>query len=177
MKIREFIEQKTKSNITNRVIIVDKKYLSFREKEQLVEKVLNDCLLYVDGFFSVDELHKYIVFTLAVIEAYTQLEFDSDFEESIKEYDLLCEHGLLNEVISAFEGEYNLVLNMLNIRIESVLSQNSLEAQVSRFFNSILDKIDSLSGALVKSFDLSKLNLDMNEINKLADLLQSVSKK
>ena len=181
MKIKEFIEAYKKANNTqtiNRMIEV-KKYLPFYEKQALVDNVLNRCKVSNYGYIQINEVKKYIVFTIEIIKAYTNLEFDNDFNTSIAEYDALCEANLLNSIIDTFEGEYKTVFNMLSMRQDYILQSNSIEAQVSRFLNGLNDKLDTLVENLnesIGSFGFDNLNITSEDINKLTDFVKTLGK-
>ena len=40
-----------------------KQYISIKEKKQLVDSIVNACILYEDGVFKFDDIEKYIVFS------------------------------------------------------------------------------------------------------------------
>lgn len=179
MKINEFVEKYKKANgmqTVSRMIEV-KNYLPFSAKQALVDRVLNKCQVSNYGFVQFDETKKYIVFTLEVIDTYTNLEFDDDFNVAITEYDALCEANLLNDVIEIFEGEYKTVINMLNMRQDYIIQGNSIDAQVAKFLNGLNDKLDALLEIIeesVESFSLDKLNISTDDISKLTDFVKGL---
>lgn len=130
-----------------------KEYLSIKDKKQLVNSIVNECILYEDGVFKFDEIDKYICFTMRTIAAYTNLELSDDIEN---DYDALCESKLLNAVIESFNGEYENVKVLLQMKCDYILSGNTIEAQLGRFFDSVLEKVDDVAGAL-SNFDVNKL--------------------
>lgn len=144
-----------------------KEYISIKAKRDLVGNIVNECVLYEDGVFKFDGTEKYICFTMRVIEAYTNLELSSDLED---EYDLLCESKLLEHIISTFKTEYDDVNILLQMKCDYVLTQNTLEAQVGRFFDGILEKLDVLVKALsnkVDGVDLNNLPINSEDLGKL----------
>ena len=95
MTIREFIEIAGKEkNKKMSVILETKKYLPIAEKRVLAQQVIDACTEEQDGIIIIDSVTKYIIFTMTVIGAYTNLEF-----ETLDDYDALCEADLLNSVI------------------------------------------------------------------------------
>ena len=181
MKIMEFID--VVKNNKNKMLKGDqlqelisktikvKDYLNIKEKKNLVDSIVNACILYEDGVFKFDEIDKYICFTMRTIEAYTNLELSDDIEE---DYDALCKAKLLNSVIVAFNGEYENVKTLLQMKCDYICSSNSVESQFGRFFDNILDKVDVLSKALsdkVNSFNLNDLPIGAEDINKLISFL------
>jgi hypothetical protein len=71
-----------------------------------------------------------------------------------------------------FKKEYDDVNILLQMRCDYLLSGNTLEAQVGRFFNDISAKIDDLADVMsdkVNSFDLNALLNDRNVIEKIVN--------
>lgn len=171
MKINELIEMSKKANANvNMSKYIKTKYLPFKEKRTLVDTVINRCIMIEDGMVVIDEFDKYIAFTVEIINAYTTLEFDEDFDVAMQEYDMLCEANLLNKIIEAFEGEYNTVLNMLNIKTEEVLKQNTIEYQVIKFLNGLNDKLDAIMPMLeesASSWNFGNLGIEESDIQSL----------
>ena len=160
MKVKEFIDKRKVSKAQSiQSVIEAKKYLSFIEKQNLVNKVLDKCQVTNNGYTQFDEIKKYIVFTIEVIQAYTNLEFDADFDAAIAEYDALCEADLLNSIIETFEGEYKAVLNMVTMKQDYILQNNSIECQVAQFLNNLNEKLDMLAGSISESFGAYRMIL------------------
>ena len=181
MKINELVE--FISNSKNKLLkqtqleeviakhIEIKKYLPIKQKKELIESIVNECVLYEDGVYKFDDIDKYICFTMRVIEAYTNLELSNDLEE---DYDMLCEASLLDLIINTFKKEYDEVNILLQMKCEYILTSNSLESQVGRFLDSVLEKIDVLVNALsnkVDNFDMSNLPISSEDITKLLDFI------
>lgn len=181
MKINEFIEnmsqnkskllksEQVQSFIKKELSV--KEYLSIKDKKQLVEDIVNECILYEDGVFKFDDIDKYICFTMRTIAAYTDLELSDDMED---DYDTLCEAKLLNAVIETFTGEYENVKVLLQMRCDYVLSNNNIESQVGRALDSLLDKVDVIANALsnkINNFYLGQIPIEQNDLQKLLSLI------
>lgn len=186
MKIMELVE--LANNSKNKMLKADqlkqliaktievKKYLSIKEKRVLIDDIVNDCILYEDGVYKFDEIDKYIVFTMKTIAAYTNLELSDDIEN---DYDALCEAKLLNTVIETFNGEYENVNLLLQMKCEYILSGNTIEAQFGKFLTGTLDKVDVLVDVLsdkIKDFDSKNLPINMEDIGKLMEFVNSQKK-
>lgn len=187
MRISEFVEYMKKavnrtmkddqvSKMVQKVLEV-KKYMSIKDKKNLVESIVDDCILYEDGVFKFDEIEKYVCFTMRTIEAYTNLELSEDIED---DYDLLCESDLLNTIVNAFKDEYDSVNILLQMRCDYILSGNTIEAQFGKFLGEISDKVDVLAEALtakVGEFNLGELlsNINPETITKLLSIVKSVN--
>lgn len=183
MKIKELVEiinsnknKMLKSEQLQQLLVKTlevKDYLSIKQKKALIEDIVNDCILYEDGVFKFDDIDKYICFTMKTIAAYTNLELSKDIEE---DYDALCEARLLDIIINSFKKEYDDVSVLLQMRCEYILSGNNVEAQVGKFLNNILEKLDDVINIMstkIGDFDISKLPVSMEDLNKLMNFVNS----
>lgn len=181
MKVQELVE--FVSNSKNKLLkqaqleeviakqIETKKYLPIKQKKELVESIVNECILYEDGVYKFDDIDKYICFTMRVIAAYTNLELSDDIED---DYDVLCEAGILDMVINTFKKEYDEVNILLQMKCDYVLNSNSLEVQVGKLFDGVLEKLDIITQALankVEGFDINNLPISGDDLSKLMQLL------
>lgn len=179
MTIKNFIEEFHAKKIINTQIapnaVADylkkeleiKDYVPFAEKRDLCAKVLNACNTKEEsGLVKVDSVSRYIVFTISILSTYTNLEFSSGDDEfdSLDEYDMLCQSGLLNPIIEVIGEEYvtcNNILNMMMADIEA--NNNTVEAVIGTALGKVTDSIDGLIGALAEK--VKELNLDLNQID------------
>lgn len=177
MKVNELIE--TMGNNKNKLLKAEQKqevlkktlevkeYLSIKQKKELVENIINECILFDDGVFKFDGIDKYICFIMRTIEAYTSLELSEDMED---DYDLLCESQLLEMIVSLFRKEYDEVNILLQMKSDYILSANTMESQFGRFLDGISDKLDVLAGIVankVNEFDFKNMPIDKNDLKKL----------
>ena len=148
-----------------------KEYLSIKSKKELVQSIVDECVLYDGGIFKFDDMDKYIVFTMKTIEAYTNIELSGDLDE---EYDILCESKLLDFVINTFKKEYDDVNILLQMKCDYLLSDNTIAAQAGRLVDGILEKLDVLVNMLANKagdFDLSQLPINGEDLNKLMQFI------
>lgn len=168
MKVQEFIEyigksvNKTMKNEQVLALIQKqlevKKYIPINEKKDLVDKIIEKCIYFENGTFRIDSIDSYIYFTMLTIDAYTNLEIDN-VEEC---YDMLSESGLMSMVIAAIGQEYNDVLTFFNMKRDEILENNSLEMQLGRFFDNVLENVDDFKTIIideVKNLNLNKENI------------------
>lgn len=179
MKINEFVEfannsknkmlkpEQFKQVIAKELEVKD--YIGIKEKKALIEDIINSCILYEDGIFKFDDVDKYIVFTMKIIAAYTNLELSYDMED---DYDALCEAKLLNMIIDTFIGEYENVNLLLQMKCDYILKGNNIESQIGKFLTEILNKLDDFPEA-ISNFDISKLPINGEYINKLMEFVNS----
>lgn len=152
--------------------IETKDYISIKEKKELIDDIINSCILYEDGIFKFDDVDKYIVFTMKTIAAYTNLELSYDIED---DYDALCESKLLNMVIDTFIGEYENVNLLLQMKCDYILKGNNIEAQIGKFLTELLNKLDGFA-EVISNFDVSNLPINGEDINKLMEFVNYQSK-
>ena len=177
MKIKELVElansnknRLLKAEQLSEVVkkaIEAKGYMSIKQKKELINNIINDCILYEDGMYKFDDIEKYICFTMKTIEAYTNLELSDDIEE---DYDALCGANILELVLNTFKKEYDDVSILLQMQCEYVLGQNTIESQIGKFLNELLEKTDDLVNVLsdkVRDFDISKLPISKEDLKKL----------
>lgn len=181
MKVQEFIEimnsDKTKmlkpeqcQSKIKKVLEV-KEYISIKEKKQLVQDIIDECVIYVDGVFKFDEAEKYIIFIMKTIGVYTNLELSEDIEE---DYDALSREKLMPAIIDTFKQEYDDVNVLLQMKCDYILSGNTIEAQLGAFLSDISTKIDVFANALaekVDGLDFNNLPISAEDIGKLIQFL------
>ena len=177
MKINELVEMmnngknkllktEQKQEVLKRTLDV-KEYLGIKQKKELVDKIINECILYEDGVFKFDGIDKYICFTMKTIEAYTNLELSEDMES---DYDLLCLAQLLDVIVGILKKEYDEVNILLQMKSDYILSANTMEAQFGRFLDGISDKLDVVVDVATKKidgFDMKNLPIDSDGLQKL----------
>ena len=177
MKVMEFIEA-VKKNPNQATAICKKliktRYIPVLEKRQLADLVYTSSIEMKNGIVKVDSLSKYLIFTLLMLTRYTELEFSVDengaaTEEAIREYDALCENGLLNPIIAEFQEDYAKANEIMNYVFQDNLAvENTLEAVAGKAADKLLNIVDNFANILEDkvsniSSDLSNINLDQAE--------------
>ena len=185
MKVMEFIEAVKKNPNQATAIckkIIKTRYIPVLEKRQLADLVYTSSIEMKNGIVKVDSLSKYLIFTLLMLTRYTNLEFSVDengaaTEEAIREYDALCENGLLNPIIAEFQEDYARANEIMNyVFQDNIAVENTVEAVVGKLGNNILNIVDNFSNVLSNkveemSFDLS--NIDFGQAEKILNLLNN----
>ena len=191
MKIKEFVDaykakkfMATKSGVTDKVEYLKKElelkeYIPFANKRDICAKVIDACCKKENGLIKVDSVSRYIIFTISMISAYTNLEFSSDEDyDSLDEYDMLCENGLLNPILAIIGDEYATCNNILNMMMDDVLANNNtVEAVLGYNLNKVSDSIDDLISALAIKVDEMELDFSQIDIDKYKWLLDLIPKK
>ena len=108
-----------------------KEYVPFDEKQAIAQTVLVSCSSIRDGVVSIDSIRKYMLFTMAMLSTYTNLESDEDTSLS-DEYDVLCsckvgDVTMLDAIIKTFEIEYSRCNDILNMMTADLLAENNIE--------------------------------------------------
>lgn len=183
MKIMDFIEA-VKKNPTkaNEVCakIVKTKYIPVLEKRQLAELVYENSIDIENGVVKVDSLSKYLIFTLLMLNSYTELEFTVDengaaTEAAIQEYDALCKEGLINKIIAEFQEDYARANEIMNYVFQDNLAvNNTVEAVVGRAANGLLGIIGELAdklGTKIEEMELDLADFDLSKFNDVINLL------
>lgn len=172
MTVKELVEKYSKNkNVSLSKVIEAKPYLPFSEKVSLVKRIVNNSATVENSVVQVNEIEQYIQFTVETIKAYTNIEFGEDY---LSDYDQLCCSGLLGDVVATFDGEYNMILSLVEMEKRRVLSQNSTEVQIAKFLNSISEKADIVVNAIagkIDNFDISDLNFSTDDVQKLTEFL------
>lgn len=186
MKIMEFIEN-VKKNPNQATAICKKlirtRYIPVLEKRQLAELVYANSTEIENGVVKVDSLSKYLIFTLLMLTRYTNLEFSVDekgaaTEEAIREYDALCENGLISPIIAEFAEDYARANEVMNYVFQDNLAvNNTVEAVVGRATSHLMNIVDGFANILAEkvdemNFDLS--NVDLSQLGNIVNLLNSV---
>lgn len=168
MTIKEFIEIAGKEkNKKMSVILETKKYLPIAEKRALAQQIIDACTKEENGIITVDSVTKYIIFTMIVIGAYTNLEF-----ETLDDYDALCEADLLNSVIETFAAEYSRVNDIMNMMLADLMQTNNVETAVMGVLNKVNNGMDALIEVLVDKIE--EMNFNLDGIN--SDMIDGVMK-
>lgn len=123
-----------------------KEYIPFREKREIAESVVEQNTELIDGVWKNDSMDQYVTFVLAMLEAHTNLQIDS--EDPVLDYDIIAESGLLPLVISTFQNDYNECDVVLKAVLAMKLEDNNVNVLVGRFLNGILTRLDSVGEVL-----------------------------
>ena len=70
-----------------------------------------------------------------------------------------------------------MVLDMVEMQKKYILSQNSIEIQVSKFLGSLSDGVDKLSIGIknqIDSFNVNDMNISADDIRKISKFLDSL---
>ncbi len=177
MKVQEFITKanKVESAQLLKSMLDVKDYLPFNEKKELAKNIVDASLTEEDGFIRVDEINKYLIFTIEMIKAYTNLEFDEDLDVAAEEYDILARENKLNTILGFFDAEYNTVLSFAQMEVDYIMQQNSVEYQVAKLFSQVGDVVSQVSDTLVdkiENFDIGNLGISMDQIAQLGKFLE-----
>ena len=189
MTIKNFIENYQAKKFVSTNVAVEyikkelevKSYLPFAEKRELCAKVIDVCNTKEDsGLVKVDSVSRYIVFTISILSKYTNLEFSSgnDDVDSLDEYDMLCQAGLLNEILDVIGGEYTTCNNILNMMMADVVANNNtLENVVANVLGGLGDSIENLVDTLADKVESMELDLSQIDIDKYMGLINKFINK
>jgi hypothetical protein len=193
MNIMEFVQKFKEDKVVNTQIkpnaVFDylkeklevKDYLPFTEKRELCERVLNACNTKKDnGLIEVDSVSRYILFTLSIISKYTNLEFSSGEDEfdSLDEYDMLCQSGLLNPILDVIGGEYMTCNNILNMMMDDIVANNNtIENVIGEVLNKVGTSVEYFIDVLADKVESMELDLNQIDIDKISGLMETFIQK
>ena len=193
MTIREFIEDFQAKKIMNSKVnehavseyikkeLEVKDYVPFAEKRELCARVLNACNKKEDsGLVKVDSVSRYIVFTVSILSKYTNLEFSSGNEEfnSLDEYDMLCQSGLLNAILDVIGTEYTTCNNILNMMMSDIeANNNTIENVVAAILGKLGGSVDNLINVFADKIESMELDLSQIDIDKYQGLIEKFTQK
>lgn len=167
MKINEFIENiNGKSEEEFEEMIIARKYIPIQDKKMIVRDVIDRCIDDIDGYITVDSVELQMLFQVAKVKAYTNLEFSSDYEEMINEYDMLCRDGWIDVFDVAVGADVDRLLSVMECEKKSALERNSVEAQIAKVATIIADAINR--------FDVSKIIPEGIDFNEMLDTLNKL---
>lgn len=194
MKILDFIQDFKSKKVINTQIapnaVADylkekleiKDYVPFAEKRELCASVLNACNEKDDsGLVKVDSVSRYIIFTLSILSAYTNLEFssgeDTEFD-SLDEYDMLCQSNLLNPILDIIGTEYATCNNILNMMMSDIeVNNNTVENVVATILGKLGVSVDDFIAVLANKVESLNLDLNQIDINKYKGLIELLTRK
>lgn len=171
MKVQEFIEIMNSDIEVLRKELNVKKYISVMKKQKFAMDVIAACTDEIDGFISVDRFKMNIYFDMQIIKLYTNLEVASNFNEMVQQYDALYECNMLVTLVSLLEDEYDAMWAILEQKLEELLAQNSIEAQVVKIVNKINQTISAIGNG-AQQLDPGKI---LPEGTDITDLLNVVA--
>jgi hypothetical protein len=185
--VNEFIEKGIKNTQVKPNAISDfirekleiKQYLPFVEKRALCEKVLEASCERKNNMVEVDSVSRYLLFTISMLAKYTSLEFgNTDGLDSIEEYDLLCQSGLLNYILEAIASEYEACNNILNMMMADIdANNNNVAAVLGKALEKVLGSVDKITEVLADKVEEWNLDLSQIDIEKYKGLLDLLPQK
>lgn len=155
-----------------------KEYITFDEKRAIAKTVLAECARLDGGVVMIDSIQKYLLFTMAMIAAYTNLSSDEDMTIS-ESYDLFCAINvdggtLLDAIIKTFEVEYIKCNDVLNMMTADLLAENNIEKQVGKFFSKLSNVIDDLGDGLIAKIEDLGIDFSQLDIEKLVNMINKI---
>ena len=190
MTIKEFVDaykaknfMNTKQGVEERIEWIKKElsiieYIPFDKKQAIAQTVLASCSTIKDGVIAMDSIQKYMLFTMAVLSTYTNLESDEDMSLS-DSYDILCscqvgDGTMLDAIIKTFEIEYSRCNDILNMMTADLLAENNIEKQVGKFLSGLSEKINKLGDGLIDKLGDFNMDLSQLDIDKLTNMINKI---
>ena len=184
--VKEFIEQsKGIQNTTYKPNAVEehirslleiRSYVPFVEKREMCATVLAGACKNVGSIVEVDSVSRYLLFTISIISKYTNLTFENtDDLDAIDQYDMLCQSGLLNEILNVIGGEYEVCNNLLNLMMADIDANNNNVATVfDKALQEILSYVGNFADALSDKVENLELDLSQIDIDKIMGVISKL---
>lgn len=184
--VKEFIEQSKgiqntayKPNAIEehiRKTLEIKSYVPFVEKREMCATVLAGACKNVGNIVEVDSVSRYLLFTIAIISKYTNLTFENtDDEDAIDQYDLLCQSGLLNEILNVIGSEYEVCNNLLNMMMADIdANNNNVAAVFDKALQEILSYVGNFADVLSDKVENWELDLSQIDIDKVMGVISKL---
>lgn len=177
MKINEFVKKATTKGYMPATVeqqneklkkdLEVKSYLSIKDKRKLVEKIIDDTIIYDSGLFKFNGIDQLVYYNMRCIEAYTNLELSDDIED---DYDALVSSGLMNKILGVFESEYTEILSLLQMQCDYILLDNSITAKVNVLLNAMTNGVNKLSDSIIDIFK----DIKPEDIQKITELISTM---
>lgn len=139
-------------------------YLSIKDKKKLVDRIIDDTIIYDNGLFKFDGIDQLVCYNMRCIEMYTNLELSEDIED---DYDALVSSGLMNKILATFENEYTEVLSLFQMQRDYILMDNSVASKVNILLVSATNAINKLADAAEESFK----DIKPEDVQKITELI------
>jgi hypothetical protein len=150
-----------------------KHYIPIMDKKKFVMDILAECTDEVDRFIAVDRFKMNIYFNMKVLGLYTNLEIAADFDEMVLQYDALCENRTLDFILTLFANDYDVMYKVLDDMLDELLIQNSIDMQVVKVANKVINLLDVISENS-SNFDFNSILPNGMDITKLMEILNSL---
>jgi hypothetical protein len=183
MKILEFVTtyKKCESDYLKENYVKDtldiKNYISIIEKINLMKRVVIATTYEKNsegkntGNVHVDSVSRYLLFTLSVIDAYTNLEVD--FINIIEEYDLLAKENLIRVIFEKIpENELAEIQTILDMQFNDAIQNNlSIHGFIQNQLGRFVELGSNLKPMLGKLIDTVN-NLDDEKAEKISGIIE-----
>lgn len=190
--VKDFCEKFKKDGVINTKFTPDavseyikkelevKTYLPFMTKREIVEMVVNANITMVDGVKKYDNIRGYVAFIVAMIQAHTNIEFNT--ENPMPDYDMLAESKLLQQIVETFREDYDECDVLLKMALAAEMEDNNGKAILGRFLNGVLERLDDVIEILSDAageLDLKSMlgdNFNAENLAKLSSFLDKYEK-
>ncbi|MBQ0036430.1 MAG: hypothetical protein KBT35_05890 [Firmicutes bacterium] len=163
-----------------------KNYIGFSEKCSLAKRIINVTTFEKDengkdtGNIKVDSVSRYLLFTLSVIDKYTNINVD--FKKVTEEYDELNSNGLIELFVGEKSiiplKEYSELQTLLNMILDDTLQNNMstqafIQNQVTRFGTLVGITLSPIMNNIADNLN----NMDEKTVEKLGKQIEKLMKK
>lgn len=108
-------------------------YLPIATKKQIINQIVLNSIIEVDGMKVLDSINKYIALNVSLVSFYSNV--DGDFDD-------ICEHGIIDYVTNKAKDEYYFISDMVDTIVDSECElHNSLSGMINRNLAILISKI------------------------------------
>lgn len=129
--IEEYDQAQSKDRLIKKHVLSD--YISFEVKLSESKKIIEySCYEDVDGrrVFRLNSPVRYMLFMMAVIRSYTDLEFD--LTNTMIQFDLLDQRGIFEQLIQIIGGDVDKFQTVLNMTMDDLMAnERSMVAKIA----------------------------------------------
>lgn len=173
MNIKELVEfMKQDKDINLETMLKPRTYIPVAEKKEIIEDIINKTTVIENGYLKDDGVQRKIYFDVLMAKYHTNLDID-DIEE---DYDALHE-GLVDGInlqdflMSFYRKDYEECKDMLNITLNDMYKQCSIEASVGNVAVAITNVINTLTEKIqgFKIEDILSQGIDADQLKILLE--------
>ena len=133
IQVSEIIEKLQNGETLDHCGIEVVPYLPIATKKQIIDQIVLNSIIEVDGMKVLDPINKYIALNVSMITFYSNI--DGDFDD-------MCEYGIIEYVKDKIKNEYYFICDMLGDTIQTEIeTHNSLVGMLNRNITTLVAKI------------------------------------
>ena len=155
IKVLDFVNKYNKEEITIDKILY-RNYVPILEKKTVLQAMFDKSIVGEKGNRYVDMFANKINLTIAILVMYTNLDLE-DRNNFFKNYDLLCENGLLEKILSLIPEKELEFIYEINKQINDTFINK--EKCVSAYVSDLVERFSNIFGMITASSNNALANI------------------